>query len=339
MDPNTLKQARDFSRKEILFSCAKGMSETQLLASTSDGKVLVFDLAAEPEKKDQKIEPKVWEGHSSYVTGVAVAGKVALSGGYDCRLIWWNLETGEKIRAVDDAHAKWIRGVAASPDGKYFVTIADDMIVRVWEAETGKKLHELAGHAPLTPNHYPSMLYAVTISADSKLIATGDKVGHIIVWNAETGAKEAELDAPVMYTWDPKQRRHSIGGLRSLAFSPDGKLLAAGGMGQVGNIDHLEGNARVEVFEWREKKQVHEFAKQSFKGLVEHVEFAPGGEWLVGAGGAGDGFLMFFDLATGKCTKEQKAPMHIHDLILAEGGKKLLSVGHQRVVLWEMESA
>src|SRR5436853_159524 len=136
-------------------------------------------------------------------------------------------------------------------------SVADDMVGRIWEAATGKLLHELRAHAEMTPHHYPSMLHSCAISGDDKFVATVDKVGRIIVWDAQTGAKVTEMAAPEMYTWDPVQRRHSIGGPRSLAFSPDGSLLAVGGIGTIGNIDHLEGKARVEVLDWNAAKRHH----------------------------------------------------------------------------------
>src|SRR5437762_3463064 len=103
------------------------------------------------------------------------------------------------------------------------------------------------------------MLFAVAFSADGKHVATGDKVGKVKVWEVESGKPVGEVDAPVMYTWDPVQRLHSIGGIRCLAFSPDGKALAVGGIGKIGNIDHLEGKARVESFDWAAGKRLSEY--------------------------------------------------------------------------------
>jgi WD40 repeat protein len=200
--------------------------------------------------------------------------------------------------------------------------------------ESGRLIHELRGHEELTPTHFPSMLFACAISPDGRLLATGDKVGHITVWGLETGRKQAALDAPEMYTWDPVQRHHSIGGIRSLAFSPDGTQLAVGGSGKISNIDHLDGKALVHVFDWQSGKRTHEFASDKFKGLVEFLGFHPGGEWLLGAGGGDkDGFLTFFDLAANKALAQEKAPMYVHDLAIHETGNTIYAVGHKKIAV------
>jgi WD40 repeat protein len=216
--------------------------------------------------------------------------------------------------------------------------VADDMLCKVWEAATGNLLHTLVDHKPLTPHHFPSMLFAVTFSPDSQWLATGDKVGHIVVWESASGKKLAELEAPVMYTWDPKQRRHSIGGIRSLAFSADGKLLAAGGVGTIGNIDHLDGPSRIEIFDWASKSRVHEISDTKFKGLVEHLIFSREGNWLVGAGGDNGGFASFYDVQTGKVIHQDKLPMHVHRAVLNDAQDTLFAAGHEHLVAVEFKA-
>jgi WD40 repeat protein len=326
---NSLKKVKDFSRTGAVLAVARQPGSNRLFLGCNDFKVYELDLAqAKPEFKEVG-------KHASYVTGVAVGAKAVVSGGYDGRLIWWDAEKRTQVRAVD-AHKKWIRRVVATRDGKTIASVADDMVCRLWNAESGKLLHELRGHKEKTPHHFLSMLYACTISADGKYLATGDKVGHVVIWELASGKKVTTLEAPVMYTWDPVQRRHSIGGIRSLAFSPDGKLLAVGGMGKVNNIDHLEGNARVEVFDWQQGKRTHEFPGGKFRGLVQHLEFHPKGDWLLGAGGAGDGFLLFFDLKAKKVLREEKLPMHVHGFVLNEGADTIYVAGHGRVMVFEM---
>jgi WD40 repeat protein len=330
VNPDKIKQVRDVSRSEILFSVARVPQSSRFFVGTSDFKVYELDLS------QPKIEPKPLAVHASYVTSVALAGKTLVSGAYDCRLIWWDIDKKEQIRAVD-AHAKWIRNVVAAPGGKVVASVADDMVCKLWDAGTGQLIREMRGHEEKTPHHFPSMLYASAFSADGKYLATADKVGHIVVWETDTGKSVKTLEAPVMYTWDPSARRHSIGGIRSLAFSPDGKYLAVGGMGKVGNIDHLEGKARVEVFDWQEGERTHEFPGDRFNGLINHLEFHPQGEWLLGAGGAGDGFLMFFNLTTKKVLRQEKVAMHVHKFTMNEAADTVYTVGHNRMVVFEMK--
>src|SRR5262245_45974098 len=325
-----LKAAQTHNRRDILFCIARVPNSGRAFVGASDFKVYETDLAT------AKLDFKELGGHTSYVTGAALAGKILVTGGYEGRLLFWDTDKRTQVRAVD-AHAKWIRRVIGTPDGKAVVSVADDMVCRVWDAATGKMIRELRGHEERTPHHFPSMLYAVAVSADGKHLATGDKVGHVVVWELATGKQLATVEAPVMYTWDPVQRIHSIGGIRSLAFSPDGALLAVGGMGKVGNIDHLEGKTRVEVFDWQKGQRTHEFPGDRFNGLVNRLAFHPGSDWLLGAGGAGEGFLLFFDLKAKKVLRQEKAPMHIHDAVLNEAHDTIYAVGHQRVVVFEMK--
>ncbi len=330
-DPNKLKVAKDLGRPGILFSLARSPMSSRVFVGSSDSKIYDLDVMAE------KPEPKELAGHGSYVTGLVLAGESLVSGGYDGKLIWWNAETGEQTRTVD-AHQKWIRRMNLTPDGNTVVSVADDMVCRLWEASSGKLIRELRGHEERTPHHFPSMLFCCTVSADGKLLATGDKVGHIVIWELESGKQLASLEAPTMYTWDPKQRIHSIGGVRSLAFSPDTELLAAGGIGQIGNIDHLGAGSRVEIFDWQQGERIAELANDNLKGLVERLEFGPDGKWLLAAGGDHNGFIQFIDVDAKKITKQEKAPMHVHDLALNESCDTIYAAGHGKIVVWEMKA-
>jgi WD40 repeat protein len=133
------------------------------------------------------------------------------------------------------------------------------------------------------------------------------------------------------------QRLHSIGGIRSLAFSPDGKQLAVGGTGKIGNIDHLEANARIEIFDWQAKKQIGEYVGDKSKGIVNHLQFAPDGSWLLGAAGAGDGSLLFLDPKEKKILLQQKMGMHVHHFALNEAADTIYSVGHNKVAIHELK--
>jgi len=331
-DFNQLKLIKDLGRKEIFLSIARVAQSTKVYAGASDGRVYFTDVMAE------KPEFQSWEGHTSYVTGLAIVGDQLVSGSYDGHLIWRNLADGQIVRNVE-AHSRWIRRIAASQDGKHVVSIADDMACRIWNAQTGQLVHELRGHEPRTPHHFPSMLYACGFSADGAFLATADRVGRVIVWDVASGKLAGSVEAKEMYTWDPKQRIHSIGGPRSVAFSLDGNLLAVGGMGQVGNIDHLEGKTRVEVFDWRKATRTNEFVGDGFKGLVERLVFHPQGEWLLAAGGDNSGHLQFLELAESKVLKQEKAPTHLHDLVLDETGETLFAAAHGKLLVWSLKPA
>lgn len=323
--PNAVKVSKTFALPGIAFCLAADRTSPVIYTGLSDFSIHKADVSAE------KIVAAAWGNgsHSSYVMGLVECGETLVSGGYDCSLIWWNVQSGEIIRTVENAHGRWIRMLAASPDQTRVVSVADDMQTKLWDAATGECLATWGDYEVKTPHGFPSMLYAVTLSPDGKWIATGDRTGRVLIRDAATGQIAATLETPVMYTWDPKARRHSIGGIRSLAFSNNSQQLAVGGMGKVGNIDHLEGVSRIEVFNWQTNERRFEIEDGKYKGLVESLQFGPGDAYLIAAGGDQSGFVSAYHMQDGKLLAQEKAPMHVHDFELASDGRSLIAVGHQ----------
>lgn len=329
-----LTEERKIPRQDILFSLAGLPGPQRVFFGSSDGGVLHADLGADP------VVPTVLKGDfrhrpGAYVTGLALAAGASrlVSGAWDRSLIWWDTATMRPVHHVAEAHAKWIRKVVASPDGSLVASVADDMVCRLWDAATGAPRGELKGHAAETPHQYPSMLFTCAFSPDGSRLATADKTGRILVWEVTTRREIASLDASCMYTWDPKQRRHSIGGVRSLAFSPDGRTLVAGGIGQIGNIDHLGAAARLRFFDSEKGGTLGEFESSEFKGLIERLAFHPRGEWLVACGGDNGGFALLIDPASRKSLHESKLPFHVHDFLLDGDGTRLVAAGHNGIVV------
>jgi WD40 repeat protein len=327
--PRNLRPVRQISRPDILFSLARFPGTNRLLVASSDGKVHDLDAGQDRPTSRELI------GHTRYVTGVRLVGRVPVSCAYDGRLIWWDLESGRPARTVE-AHTRWARQLAVSPDGTKLASVGDDMVCRLWDATNGRRLHELRGHEERTPQHFSSMLYCCAFSADGRHLATGDRVGHVVIWDVASGRQRAAVEAPTLYTWDGVQRNRSIGGVRALAFSPDGRQLAVGGVGRIGNVDALAGPSRVEVFDWQAGRRVHEFTGAN--GIVNRLQYHPDGRWLCAVGGGSNGLVMFYDVARRTMVHRSNLPMHTHDALFNEDFTTLYAVGHTKIAVLELRA-
>src|SRR5262249_53285366 len=139
--------------------------------------------------------------------------------------------------------------VAFSPDGKRLASVGTDRTVRVWDALTGKELSTLRGHS--------DMVLAVAFSRDGQYLASGGMGGAVKVWAAASGKEVVTFPGDshclTSLAFDKDTRHLASVGLDKtvklwdleshklartfdappdgfhLAFSPDGKLLAAAG--------------------------------------------------------------------------------------------------------------
>ena len=84
----------------------------------------------------------------------------------------------------------WINAVAASADGRWIASAADDKMVTVWDAHTGQVRWRLAHSAAAT---------ALAFAPDSGWLASADSNGRVIQWNLSSGeqVKGWTTDGPV----------------------------------------------------------------------------------------------------------------------------------------------
>ena len=122
----------------------------------------------------------------------------------------WSLQTGKTVGGETTGHTAAVDTVCFSPKGDRIVTASDDGTARIWNAVTGRELHQL--------NHGGAWVRAATVSPDGTLVATSgldDKVG---IWQMETGKSVHVLKG-----------HGNAGGWRALQFSADGSVLYSWG--------------------------------------------------------------------------------------------------------------
>jgi WD40 repeat protein len=321
-NPKNIKQTQSLSLSAgMMLSVARVPGTEQLYVGDSVGKIYHVDLAAD------KPTPTSWQGHVTYVSSLVLADKHLISAGSDHRLIWWDRETRQQVRSLEAHAGKWVRCLALSPDGRTLASVGDDMSCRLWEAGTGKPLAELRGHELRTPQHFASKLFTCTFSADGKYLASADMVGDIIVWDHTAGKQLALIKAPLFYKYNGYD--FGFGGIRSLAFAPDGQRLAAGGCVNGENLVVGEPTALVQVFAWQKGQMAIEFREKDSRCMCDRLAFHHQGDWLLAAGGTGrqGQQLVFYDLAKKQALHRLPAGMQVLDLVLNETSEVIYAVG------------
>jgi WD40 repeat protein/tRNA A-37 threonylcarbamoyl transferase component Bud32 len=152
--------------------------------------------------------------------------------------------------ATLEGHEDGVLAVAFSPDGRRLASGSADGALKVWDRRALRETHTLRGHT--------GAVAAVAFSPDGKTLASGGADGAVRIWNPASGDRLATLRGHAAgvtgVAFDPTGRRLvSTGGepwsgelklwdltrrkavlnrtwhnlLAAVAFSPDGKLVAA----------------------------------------------------------------------------------------------------------------
>ncbi len=201
--------------------------------------------------------------HRSMVNSVAFSpdGKSALSGGWDNRVIRWDVSTGRQIGKSLD-HSVYVTCIAFSPEGRMIVT-ASHKCAQMWNADTGQPV----GY----PLLHGRMVQAVAFSPDGRYVLTGSYDKTARLWDVRTG----KLVGQSLFHPDT---------VRAVAFSPDGRTILTGSDDGVARLwESVSGKSRGVCWE--------------HGSTVRAIAFSADGKLAVS--GSYDGTAQLWDTANG----------------------------------------
>ncbi len=178
---------------------------------------------------------KDWEmigpltGHRGSVRALAFSQEAALlaSGGEDMTVRLWDPGSPDQV-AVLQGHKKRVNALAFSADGGTLASAGDDSNIILWDVKRLGIARKLSGH--------PGSINSICFSPDgSALVSGGDE--SIRVWNAAEGKLLRILTERAPVQNRRAARREAITyhneAIMAVAFSPEGNVLACGGVNNV----------------------------------------------------------------------------------------------------------
>jgi WD40 repeat protein/predicted Ser/Thr protein kinase len=154
--------------------------------------------------------------HEGTVTcmGFSADGRWLATAGTDLAVRIWDAANGSEL-AFLPGYAAGVLRLAFAPDGRRLLTAGDDSTVRLWRQDQwADRLYDRP------TGTRPARMVGVAWHPEGRLLAGGCGDGTVRVWDAVTGRQRMALPGV-------------IGWLSAVAYSPDGRLLAAGRGGAI----------------------------------------------------------------------------------------------------------
>ena len=300
------------------------------LAISPDGKMLAsggwskrIELWSLPDRK----HVGTLTGHDERVLALAFSpdGKKLVSGDAGKEkpdvVKVWDVKKRQQLMSLNTLMSH-IHTAAFSPDGRSFATSGADKRLRVWDLATGQLAVSVATGSRLDVRN-------VFWSVDGRRLITASIGGTVRIWNVSANGQ----------LWMPGYTAYSAGGPRlglmrvvttheggagTVAWSPDGALLATGGDDKIAMV-------------WDTKTWKQKFPLKHFPGKVYCIRFSPDGKRIALAGERSQ--INIYNAAGGQLIHEMKGHSGgVRDIAFSPDGKRLVSASWDKTArIWDVD--